>query len=116
MANPQFIEQKALSLGEVKEILQAIEKRDGQLNYFSNKTKEYLDIMVTLTAHKRQELHKQLANLNLIRLKEEVMVKIIDFLPKNVSDLKVVLQGYNLSLSKKDQESIVEVVSKFIEE
>jgi DNA-directed RNA polymerase subunit F len=46
MANPQFIEEKSLSLVDVKATLQAIEKRDEELNYLSNKAKEYLDHFV----------------------------------------------------------------------
>lgn len=116
MANPQFVEQKPLSLGEVKDVLERIGKRDQQLNFLSNKTKEYLDSIVVLSKTKREELSKKLVELNVTRLKEEIMIKIIDFLPKTATELKVLLQGYNLSLSKKDQDSIIEVVSKFVKE
>ena len=36
MANPQFIEQKSLSLVDVKVKIDEIEKRDKELNYLSN--------------------------------------------------------------------------------
>ncbi|MFH0700990.1 MAG: hypothetical protein V2A62_00980 [Candidatus Woesearchaeota archaeon] len=116
MPNFQFVEQKPLSLSEVKLTLHELEKRDGQLNFLSNKTKEYLDTFPPLSNPKREELTKKLSELGVTRLKEEIVAKIIDFLPKNNNDLKVIIQAYNLTLSKKDQDSIVEVVSKFVKE
>lgn len=116
MANPRFIEQKPLSLGELKSRLQEIEKRDKELNYLSNKTKEYLENFVTLPPEKMKGLHKKLADLKLTRLKEEHIAKIIDFLPKNIEELKVVLQAYPLSMPKKDQESIIKVVAGLVQE
>ena len=114
MASPQFIEEKPASLVDVKSSLEAIEKRDGELNYLSNKIKEYLDAFITLTPDKKEELHQKLGELNLTRLKDEHICKFIDFLPKNLDELKTVLQSYPLSLSKKDQEAIVKVVKEFI--
>ena len=60
MTNPQFIEEKTLSLVDVKEALKKIEKRDHELNYLSNKTKEYLDAFATLPLDKKEELKKSL--------------------------------------------------------
>ncbi len=116
MANPQFVEQRALSLSEVKEILQEAEKRDNQLSFLSSKTKDYLDAFVPISADKREELIKKLNELGVTRLKDEITAKIVDFLPRSANDLKIIVQAYNLTLSKKDQDSIVEVISKFVKE
>ena len=113
MVNPQFVEEKSLSLVDAKAILAKIEKRDEEMNYLSNKAKEYLDNFVTLSVKKKEELQKNLADLNLTRLKEDHIMKIIDFLPKTIEDLKTVLQAYPLSMPKKDQEAIVKVVKEF---
>jgi DNA-directed RNA polymerase subunit F len=114
MANPQFIEQTSLSLGDLKEELVKIEKRDKELNYLSNKAKEYLDNFVRLDSKKQEELKKKLLGLNLTRLKDEHVAKIIDFLPKTIDELRVILQAYPLSMPKGDQESIVKAVKEFI--
>ncbi len=112
MPNPQFIEEKSLCLVDVKETLSDIEKRDGQLNYLSTKVKDYVDLFVTLSPKKKEELQKKLMDLNLTRLREDHVAKIIDFLPTTVNDLKIVLQAYPLSMPKKDQESIVQVIQE----
>jgi DNA-directed RNA polymerase subunit F len=113
MANPKFIEQENVSLGDVKVTLEKIEKRDEELNYLSNKAKEYLDAFVKLDTKQREELQKKLEGLDLTRLKEDHITKIIDFLPKDIEELKIVLQAYPLSMPKKDQEEIVKVVKEF---
>lgn len=113
MAAPQVIEEKALSQTDVKTILETIEARDQGLNYISNKCKKFLDNFTPLSAEKKQELQQKLTDLNQVRLKEEHIMKIIDFLPASVEELKIVLQAYPLSLPKGDQEAIVKVVKEF---
>jgi len=49
-----------------------------------------------------------------MKMKEEHIVKIIDFLPATADDVKVVLQGYHMSLPKKDIEAIVGAVKDFV--
>ncbi len=113
MPTPQFISETPLSLADVKAAVDTLHKRDQELNFFTNKVKEYLEHFQPLSEKKREELYAKLAGLNLTRLKEEQFCKIIDFLPKNLDELKVVLQSYPLSLSKKDQESIAAVAQEF---
>lgn len=113
MPNPQFTGEKQLALVDVKALLDQIEKRDKELNYRSTRAKEYLGQLNIFSQAKKGELHKVLESLELTRLKEEHMVKIMDFLPKTVEELRVVLQAYPLSLPKKDQEAIVNAVKEF---
>ena len=115
MANPRFIEEESVSLVEVRKILEKTEKRDGELNYRSGKAKDFLDnFNIELTIEKKQELAKKLADLNLTRLKEIHITKIIDFLPKNVDELKVIMQAYPVTMPKKNHEIIVAAVKDFI--
>ncbi|OGM98396.1 MAG: hypothetical protein A2817_01105 [Candidatus Yanofskybacteria bacterium RIFCSPHIGHO2_01_FULL_39_8b] len=114
MASLQFIEEKPISLVEVRSILTDVESRDTELNYRSTKVKEFLENFGTeLTEAKKEKLLKKLKDLNLVRLKDEYYLKIIDFLPTTANDLKIVLQAYPVSLPKKDMDSIVEVVTEF---
>ncbi|MDP3733746.1 MAG: hypothetical protein Q8R37_00825 [Nanoarchaeota archaeon] len=113
MVSPQFITEKALSLADVQRIFNDVEKRDTQLNYLSHKAKESLAALTILSTDKKEELSKKLMGLNLTRLKDEHVMKIIDFLPLTMDELKVVLQAYPLSMPKKDQELIVALVKEF---
>ena|SRR3989344_8259961 len=114
MVHPEFIEEHPVSLVDVKEFVNSMESRDTQLNFSSNKAKEYVESFVTLSPAQRKDLQAKLAELKLTRLKEEHFIKIIDFLPETLNDLKIVLQAYPLSMPKKDQESIVAVVKEFV--
>ena len=114
MPNPEFIEEVCISLNEVKPILKKIEKRDIELNFRTNKAREFMEAFDFLTPAKAKELAEKLEGLNLTRLKYDHIAKIVDFLPKSVDDLKTVLMAYPLSLPKKDQEAILGVVKNFI--
>ena len=115
MANPKFIEEQPVSLVEVRNILHDAEKRYEELNYRSGKAKDFLDnFNIELTIKKKEELSKKLIDLNLTRLKDIHITKIIDFLPKNVDDLKIIMQAYPVSFPKKDQDAILGVVKDFI--
>ena len=114
MANPQIIESEPLSLVDVREILEEIEKRDKELNYLPNKGKEYIDQFVKLTLDQKKELVKKLVDIKLTRLKEEHIAKIVDFLPQNDDELKAVLQGFHLNMPKKDIDSVLKIVAEFI--
>lgn len=112
MPNPTLIKETPLALADVKEALQKIEERDKELNYRSTKTKDYLNFFAPLSPEKKEELYKKLTNLNLVRLKENHIAKLLDFLPQTPEELKVILQAYPLSLSKKDFDSILEVIKE----
>lgn len=115
MVNPQFIEEQHVAISDVKELLEMIEKRDGELNFRTNKVKDYLTTVDTmLTMDQKEKLAKKLGELGVTRLKPEHTIKIVDFLPTTPNDLKVVLQAYPLSLAKKDQELIVTTVKEFL--
>ena len=115
MTSPRFVEESTIDLSEVKSILEGVDKRDEELNYRSNKTKEFLDSFCGALSDKHiVDLRKKLVDLNLTRLKEEHIVKIVDFLPTTAQDLKVVLQAYPLSLPKKDQDAIIDAVKGFV--
>ncbi|MBT4604005.1 hypothetical protein HOC01_00050 [archaeon] len=114
MPNPTILEEAPLCLVDVKEAMDKIVGRDEELGVLSQKTKEYLDNFVTLTVKQRDDIKTGLKSLDLTRLKAEHIAKIIDFLPQNLDDLKVVMLGYNVTLPKKDQEAIIDEVKKVI--
>ncbi len=114
MPAPQFIEQRSLSLSHVKEITKEFEERDKELGFFSTRVKEYVQEFVTLSQSQEQKLYKKLQGLELTRLKEEHIAKIIDFLPRDANELKIVLSAYPLSIPKKDQDAIVAALTEFL--
>ncbi|MBS3176014.1 hypothetical protein J4457_02145 [Candidatus Woesearchaeota archaeon] len=111
MTKPDIIKESAMSLASVKEELARIKKRDGELNFRANKTEEYLNSVVKTSPKKAKELYDALVALNIPRIKDIHLNKIVDLLPKTVKELKVVLQGYTLTLNNEGLAKIVEVVA-----
>ena len=115
MTAAKLIESKSVSLVHVKAALGSMQKRDSELGYRAAKVKDFLESFPpVLSTKQRDDLCKKLEHLELTRIKEEQIMKIVDFLPKSVEELRVVLAAYPLSLPKKDQDAIVSVVGEFL--
>ncbi|MBI4441240.1 hypothetical protein HY639_03670 [Candidatus Woesearchaeota archaeon] len=113
MVKPQLLEERPISLAELKEKLTKIKEKDKELNFRANKTEEYLASIQVLSAKEAKELEKKLVALDIPRLKQDHIVKIIDILPRTVNELKVVLQGTLLSLSADNLKKVVDAVNEF---
>ena len=114
MVEKNIINETPISMYELKKELEKIKKRDKELNFRAAKTEEYLQQITTLK--KSGELYEKMVKLNIPRLRDQHIKKIIDILPATVKDLKVVLQGYTLTINNENAKKIIDVVNKFIQE
>ncbi len=110
MTVPEIIGEIPLSMVEVKDEIEKIKKRDKELSFRTSRTEEYLNHFINKDAFK---LVESLKKLKLSRLKNEHIIKIADLLPKSVDDLKIILQGYTITITKDNMNKIVEEVKKF---
>jgi DNA-directed RNA polymerase subunit F len=110
----KILSETPISMTDLKEELQKIKKRDGELNFRANKTEEYLGLFVTLTPEQAKELKEKLAGLNIPRLKEEHILKIIDIMPSTIEELKSVLSGYTITVNNDNMKKIYDVVSNYL--
>lgn len=113
MADGEVLSEKPINMFELKEELKKIKKRDGELNFRANKTEEYLTQIPSLK--KSNELYEKINKLNVPRLREQHINKIIDILPTTVGSLKVILQGYTITVNNENLKKIVNTVNTFIE-
>ena len=111
----EIIAETPLSMADLKEELESIKKRDKELNFRAAKTEEYLKQFVALSISKKNELADKINKLKIPRLREQHISKIIDLMPKKTDSLKVILQGYTLTISNENLKSIVEVINKVAE-
>jgi len=102
-----------INMAQLKEELAKIKKRDKELNFRATKTEEYLNQFVTLK--NPNELVEKLTKLDIPRLKENHINKIVDTLPATVKDLKVILHGYTLTVNNENLKKIADTVNSFIE-
>lgn len=110
----QIISEKPVSMSELKNELEKIKKRDKELNFRAARTEEYLQHLVTLK--NPEGLFKSMEDLNVPRLKEQHIIKIMDILPKTIDELKAILQAYTITVSNENLKKIIDVVNKFAAE
>lgn len=109
----KIINESPVLMAEVKEQLEKF-KEKGELSFRAQKTFDYLQQVVKLDSKKQQELKKKLEDLNVSRLRDVHLIKIINVMPKTEEELKVTLEGYNLTLTKEQLQKIVSVVQEFL--
>jgi len=114
MGKPQIISEEPMSMVELKEEIKKIKKRDKEPSFRVGKMEEYLNIFVNLTPEQEKELEAKINKLNIPRLKSEHIKKIIDILPINIEQLKVVLQGYTITVNQENMKKIIAVVSEYL--
>ncbi len=108
----EIIEEKPITMAEVKAKLSKKKEED---NFRVNKTKEYLDRFVKISEKQAQELINKIKALNIPRLKDEMITKVVDLLPEDEDDLKLIFQAYAVTISPQNIKKIVEVVKEFKE-
>ncbi|MBR9676600.1 hypothetical protein GOV04_00475 [Candidatus Woesearchaeota archaeon] len=112
MSKPQVLSEKPVSLSQTNSEISKIKKRDEGLNFRAQKVEEYLQQSKPLSTKKADDLVKALEKLDIPRLKEIHIIKIVDLLPQKIEDLKVILQGYVQTINADNMKKIIEVVSK----
>ena len=113
MSKPEVLEKRPVGVAEVKDMLKTIHKRDEELSFRGGKTEEYVNDVALLTAKKAKDLYKQIEGLEIPRLKDVHIIKIIDTLPESADQLKVILSGYNVTVTKDNLQKIVAALDDF---
>lgn len=111
----EILSSETTNSAALKAELQKIKERDGELNFRAQKTLEYLEQFCKLTDKKAVELMEKLLALNVPRLREMHYNKIIDIMPVHMNDVKVALQGYNITVTNENCKKIADTVTEFIE-
>jgi len=110
----RILDEAPMSAFEVKEELKKIKKQEKELNFRAGKTEDYLNQLVSLDAKTMTELKDKLEKLKIPRLKEQHIAKILDVLPKTEKDVKVLLQGYAITVTKENMAKIAKVVNDIV--
>ncbi|MBU1198429.1 MAG: hypothetical protein KJ685_01210 [Nanoarchaeota archaeon] len=116
MTKPEILEKKSINMSVLKEDLAKIQKRDGELSFRGNKTDEYVKEFSILKTKDAEELFKKLEELNIPRLKDTHINKIIDIMPASMPELKLIMQGYALPVTNDNLKKMIDAVKKYLPE
>ena len=108
----EILSETPVNVHQLKEMLDKIKKRDKELNFRAAKTEEHNNHLDTYK--NTEELFTKIEKLNISRLRAQHIHKIIDVMPATIKDLKLILQGYTISLNNENMKKIVDAVNAFI--
>jgi DNA-directed RNA polymerase subunit F len=114
MSSINVLAETPITMAQLKDDIKKIHKRDEELNFRATKTDEYLKNFVYIGLAKAKELQKKIEDLDIPRLKDEHVVKIIDLLPGSIEELKTIFSGYTITVSADNQKKIVETVKPYV--
>jgi len=92
-----------LSLAEAQEILNAREEKE--------EIKKFIKKFIKLKIADAKKLREDLRALDMLKLKEEYIVKIIDLLPEDAADLNKIF--VDTSLNEDETNKVLEIVKKY---
>ncbi|SRR3989344_3074489 len=110
MVNVDIINESPVTMAELKEKIEDIKKRDKELKPRTLKTHEYLERFVSIKGKDAVKIKEQLLKLQISRIKERHIAKIIDIMPKDIETLKLIFVGENVTLKQDDLEKILEAL------
>jgi DNA-directed RNA polymerase subunit F len=98
-----ILNSKPLTLTEAKSYFRAGEEKKPLEDYFK--------AFIKLSKEKSDKLSEEIRALNNLKLKEDIIVKIVDLIPKDAEDLnKIVL---DVSLNEGEINAILEITKKY---
>ena len=113
MPSSIILEEKPIHLAELKERLDKIETRDKELGFRATKTKDYLKKFSKLDNKKSTELIAEIQKLNIPRIRDRQIVKIVDLLPISIDELRMIFVGEITTITPENMQQILNVVKKY---
>jgi DNA-directed RNA polymerase subunit F len=98
-----ILERTALDLNEVQEILENLPDSEKK-----EETKVYLKKFLKTKPEQSKKMKEELEKLDLLKLKKEYIVKIIDLLPEDVTSLNKIFT--DVSLNEDETNKILEII------
>ncbi len=107
-----IISEEPISIYDLKDSLEAIKKRDAELGFRAAKTDEYLINFAKLDKKKLESIKKKIEELGIPRLKAEQINKLLDVLPADVEDVRLVLASYSMTITNENLAKIADVIKE----
>lgn len=112
----QVLKEEALTLSEVKDILENIkeerEKEGKELGYELRKAISHAESFSRTGTKKSRELVNELMKLE--KMKPEIAIRIADILPLSNDEIRTIYAKERYTLSEEELKNILELVVKFV--
>ena len=105
----EIIEEHPVTFVELKEKLETL-KKSQELSFRAKRTVEYLGKFAKESLKEQKEKKEKLQALELARLKEKHIVKILDVAPEDADSLKAVLSSESITIKQEDMQKVLECV------
>ena len=105
----EIIEQRPVTLTELKNRLVEIKKEKKELKFRAEKVYTYAQDLIS--GKDTEELHKKLSSLGIQKLRERHITKIIDMLPEDADSLKAVFIGETTTLKAEEVKQIIDTIN-----
>ncbi len=110
----EIIKKEPIAGAELRKEIDKLKKRDKELNFRAGKVEEYLNETLQIKPNDALKLKEELTALNIPRLREMHVIKLVDTLPAKPEEVESVLEPYPITISKDNLKKISEVVSKYL--
>ena len=95
-----IINRQPISIQEAKQFME----KDSEMLAFANQVSE-------IDFKDAEKMFQELKGLNLIKLREEQIVKVVEFLPENIEDLNRIFA--EVTLEEDEAKKIIDVIKKY---
>lgn len=109
MSEFQVIEEKPLSVVDLKKALKDLQA-EAPLSYRGEKTNTYLEAFTFYSEKEAHDLMKKIIALEIPRLKDRHIVKIVDVMPSDLDSLRLLLSTETLTIKDEDLKKILDVI------
>ncbi|MFH0929221.1 MAG: RNA polymerase Rpb4 family protein [Candidatus Aenigmatarchaeota archaeon] len=105
------IDIKPVGMPEAKVIMSSIEK-DRELTYEQKLALEHLNKFTILAPAEAKKLLEEISGV--LRMSDETKIQILNLLPKNPDELRMIFTRENFSLKENEIKKILEIIKKYL--
>lgn len=106
----EVVDQKPVALAEVEILLENLKSSTKELGFRAEKVRNYVLENNTTKKADADELYKKINELNIPRLRDKLIIKIVDIMPEDIDGLKAIFAGETISLKQDELNKILEVI------
>ncbi|MBN2203237.1 MAG: hypothetical protein JW700_03575 [Candidatus Aenigmarchaeota archaeon] len=105
------IDTKPVGMPVAKKIMSGIET-DRELTYEQKLALEHLNKFTVLEPAKAEKLLEEVSGV--LRMSDETRIQILNLLPKNPDELRMIFTRENFSLKENEIKTILEIIKKYL--